>query len=413
MRLVFRRGASGTTATARHALAHPEVRKLWVATLASSLAVWIAQVALVVGVLEHHAGSSLAWVLLASSLPALLAGIAAGTVVDRHDPRRVAQLTGIAGVILLATAGVGLTESLAAGAAGYALFLITGCLTGPARLRLLYAALPPDQRAAGNAALGTASGITTVVGAAIGGVGVATLGVLPAFLLAAAVQAVAAAALLALAPVSRQPGSTGIARPGFGRALAEGVTAIRGYPLAVSIIVVGIAWGLIGGGYDVLIGIYGTHLLHGGGGVAVGLLYAADGIGVIAGSLLAARLPVRRQRQWYALGYGLQGALWAVFSLGRSLPEAIPALLAMRVASGVIIALDTTLLLATVPDKLHGRAYALHTTTYGVVSQASLAVTGIALLAVSAQAVTLGAGLASVVVGALWWLTVRRAPWHP
>lgn len=199
-------------------------------------------------------------------------------------------------------------------------------------------------------------------------------------------------------------------RPGFGRSIIEGFAAVRRYPLAASVIVVGIAWGLIGGGYNVLVGLYGARLLRGGGGLAVGLLYVADGVGVGVGSFLATRLPAGHQRGWYALAlaHGLQGALWAVFALSHNLVQAIPALLLMRVASGVIIALDTTLLLATVPDRLHGRIYALHTTTYGAVMSASLAITGALLLSVSPRIVTLGAGGASIVVDAIWWLAVPR-----
>jgi MFS family permease len=393
--------------TTRAVLAHPEVRKLCAATLMGSLAVWIAQVALIVAVLEHHAGSSLAWVLLASTAPALLVGFAGGAVVDRHDPRRVARLAGLASVGLLVAVGFVLVHSLAVGTIAYAAFLSLGRLSGPATVRLLYAALPTEQRAAGNAALGTVSGITTVVGAAIGGLGVGALGVVPAFVIAGAIQAVAAGALWTLDPVP-QASKPVEDRPRFGRSIVEGFTAVRRYPLAASVIVVGIAWGLIGGGYDVLIGLYGTRLLRGGGGLAVGLLYVADGVGVLLGSFLAPRLPAGHQRRWYALAYGLQGALWAVFALSHDLVQAIPALLLMRMASGMIIALDTTLLLATVPDRLHGRIYALHTTTYGAVMRASLAITGALLLSVSPRTVTLGAGGASMVVGAIWWLAVGR-----
>ncbi|MHB1446763.1 MAG: MFS transporter [Acidimicrobiales bacterium] len=397
--------ATGTRAV----LAHPEVRKLWAATLMGSLAVWIAQVALIVGVLEHHAGSSLAWVLLASTAPALLVGLAGGALVDRHDPRRVARLAGLARVGLLVAVGFGLGHSLALGVIAYAVFLSLGRLSGPATVRLLYAALPTEKRAAGNAALGTVTGITTVVGAAIGGLGVGALGVVPAFVVAAAIQAVAAGALWMLDPVP-QVSKPVEDRPGFGRSIIEGFAAVRRYPLAASVIVVGIAWGLIGGGYDVLIGLYGTRLLRGGGGLAVGLLYVADGVGVLAGSFIAPRLPAEHQRGWYALAYGFQGALWAVFALSHDLVHAMPALFLMRVASGVIIALDTTLLLATVPDRLHGRVYALHTTTYGAVMRASLAITGALLLSVSPRIVTLGVGGASIVVGAIWWLAIGRTP---
>jgi len=44
---------------------------------------------------------------------------------------------------------------------------------------------------------------------------------------------------------------------------------------------------------------------------------------------------------------------------------------------------------------------------------ASLAITGALLLSVSPRIVTLGAGGASIVVGAIWWLAVRRTPSFP
>jgi len=99
--------------------------------------------------------------------------------------------------------------------------------------------------------------------------------------------------------------------------------------------------------------------------------------------------------------------LWAIFALGHNLLQAVPALLLMRVASGVIIALDTTLLLATVPERLHGRLYAVHSTTYGTVGQVSLAITGILLESASPRTVTVAAGMASIAAGAVWWLAIR------
>jgi hypothetical protein len=383
------------------------MRKLWAATLAQSLTVWIAQIALIVGVLEHHGGSSLALVMLVSSTPALLAGLVAGTIVDRHDARRVAQAGATAGVALLVGSGLGLAHSLAAGTACYALFLVVRGLSGPATIRILYATVPPAQRTAGNASIGSVSGVSTIAGAAIGGVGVAALGVVGCFALAAAIQVAAAVAFWLLVPSAKAPQERTV-RLGFGRSLLEGLTAVRAYPLAASIILIGIAWGLIGGSYNVLIGLYGTHVLRGGGGLAVGVLYAADGIGVLAGTILAPRLPRRHLRAGYALAYVLQGALWSIFALGHNLVQAVPALLLMRLASGVIIALDTTLLLATVPERLHGRLYAVHTTTYGTVGRVSLAITGALLLSVAPRTITLAAGVASVAVGAVWWLGTQR-----
>jgi hypothetical protein len=67
----------------------------------------------------------------------------------------------VAGILLLGGTALGLAHSLAAGTVCYALFLLVGQLSGPAIIRVLYASLSRDQRTAGNAAIGTVSGIST------------------------------------------------------------------------------------------------------------------------------------------------------------------------------------------------------------------------------------------------------------
>jgi len=82
----------------------------------------------------------------------------------------------------------------------------------------------------------------------------------------------------------------------------------------------------------------------------------------------------------------------------------------MRTASGVIIALDTTILLATVPGRLRGRITSLHMTTYGAASRVALAVFAGLLAVTGVRTVGVVAGAASVIVGAAWWwLNGRRA----
>lgn len=80
----------------------------------------------------------------------------------------------------------------------------------------------------------------------------------------------------------------------------------------------------------------------------------------------------------------------------------------MRLAGGVIIALDTTLLLETVPARLRGRVSSIHMTTYSGMARLSLALFS-GLLAVSdVRTVGVCTGVASVVLGAVWWLRRDR-----
>ena len=153
--------------------------------------------------------------------------------------------------------------------------------------------------------------------------------------------------------------------------LAEGFTALRALPLARSVIWVGISWGLIGGAYNVLLAVYVTNDLHGDG-LLLGVFYVVDGAAVILGSVLAVRLRRGSHLAAYALAYVLQGAAWGAMFLGGQPAWGAALLAVMRTASAVIIALDTTILLSTAPERLRGRITSLHMTTYGAASRVAL-----------------------------------------
>jgi len=82
---------------------------------------------------------------------------------------------------------------------------------------------------------------------------------------------------------------------------------------------------------------------------------------------------------------------------------AVIVLALMRLASGLIIALDTTILLAAVPAGLRGRVTSLHMTTYSAMARVSLALSGVLLTVTDIRPLGVVAGLCSVLVGLVWW----------
>jgi Major Facilitator Superfamily len=388
------------------------VMLLWAASAGNAGASWIMLVAVFVYVLHHFSASSLAIVELVGTLPALLCMPFAGAITDRHDVRRLAlgsmmvQALSLLGVLVMLR--VGLWEI----AACYGLQGSANAVWPPARQRWLYALIREDRsRAAANAAIGSVSGVMTIAGAALGGI-LSAWSTSAALSAAAGLQLVATVPLLALArPAFLQGAKAGGALRSLHADMAEGFTALRALPLARSVIWVGISWGLIGGAYNVLLSAYVTNDLHGGG-LLLGVFYVVDGAAVILGSVLAVRLRRGSHLAAYALAYVLQGAAWGAMFLGGQ-PAWGAALLAVmrRTASGVIIALDTTILLATVPERLRGRITSLHMTTYGAASRVAALAAFAGLLAVTGvRTVGVVAGAASVIVGAAWWsLNGRRA----
>ena len=349
------------------------VMLLWAASAGNDGASWIMLVAVFVYVLHHFSASSLAIVELVGTLPALLCMPFAGAIADRRDVRRLAlgsmvvQALSLLGVLVMLR--VGLWEI----AACYGLQGAAGAAWPPARQRWLYALVREDRsRAAANAAIGSVSGVMTIAGAALGGI-LSAWSTSAALSAAAGLQLAATVPLLALArPAFQQGAQAGGALRPLHADLAEGFTALRALPLARSVIWIGISWGLIGGAYNVLLSAYVTNDLHGGG-LLLGMFYVVDGAAVILGSVLAVRLRRGSHLAAYALAYVLQGAAWGAMFLGGRPAWGAALLAVMRTASGVIIALDTTILLATVPERLRGRITSLHMTTYGAASRVALA----------------------------------------
>jgi hypothetical protein len=380
---------------------------LWAASAGNTGASWIMLIAVFVYVLHHFSASSLAIVELVGTLPALLCMPFAGAIADRHDVRRLAMgsMT-VQALSLLVMLRVGLWEV----AACYGLQGAAGAVWAPARQRWLYALIRDDRsRAAANAAIGSVSGVMTIAGAALGGV-LSAWSTSAALGAAAGLQLAATVPLLALArPAFQQGTQADGALRSLHADLAEGFTTLRALPLARSVIWVGISWGLIGGAYNVLLTAHVTNDLHGGG-LLLGVFYVVDGAAVILGSVLTVRLRRGSHLAAYALAYVLQGAAWGAMFLGDWPVWGAAMLALMRTASGVIIALDTTILLATVPERLRGRITSLHMTTYGAASRVALAAFAGLLAVTGVGTVGVVAGAASVIVGVAWWsLNGRRA----
>lgn len=387
-------------------LSHRPVRQLWLASAGTSVAVWSVTIAITIAVLAHHPVATLAWVGLAGALPALVLMPLAGIWADRYDVRTLSlwSMAGQCGATALLALVI--EGNIFALAGLYAVQGTFAALWPPARQQWLYGLIEPDLRHQANSAIGSINGVMILLGAAFGG---ALSAGKPswAVLAAVALQALVFLQIWRIPRVDRKPGAGARAR-GLLSDLADGVRAARRYPLARSVIWIGIAWGLIGGGYSVMLAGHFVKNLHVDA-FGLGLVYAADGLTVILATVAAARLPRSRHLAVYGGAYVLQGIAWAMIFAAPAIPLAVAALVVMRFASGYIIALDTTILLETVPDEVRGRITSLHITTYNGVARISLATLGVVLALASVSAVGIAAGVASAVFGVVWWWRSGRS----
>ncbi len=386
--------------------------RFWFAAVQIGLSGWMVQVGLFVTLVAVHSAAVMATVILLATLPALLLGPVVGAWLDQHDVPGLAATASIGQALLLPLIGLFLTHHVIVMTGLYALYNALGSAGMTARQQLRYRVTPPAQWADVNARLGSITGMTTIVGALLGGT-VAIWGLMTLLILAAILRLLSSGLLASLVSLARARPVEHTPEPhrSFGHTVRDGFRALRDFPAASSVLVVGIAWGLIGGSYDVLLTDYGVRLLHGGGWGVSGL-YVTDGAGVLLGTLVARWIRPRLRPHAYGLAYLLQGLFWTLFAVSHTWNIAIPWLLAMRMASGLIIAWDTTLLLETVPPQLHSRVYSLHNATYGTVGKLSLALTALLLAWAGPEGIAVAAGVGSMLVGTTWWVVIGRR-WPP
>jgi MFS family permease len=147
--------------------------------------------------------------------------------------------------------------------------------------------------------------------------------------------------------------------------------------------------------------------LQGDAGVAA--LYAAAGVGLFLGMMLARRVgahvEVRRATAgfmgWTLIAHGL---LFAAMGLMPDIWTASALMLVSRALLGVEFAVQETLLMRLVPDVLRGRVSTTDRAVEIFVMSLSTVFAGWALHAISPRALTVISGLLSATPGAVWLL---------
>ncbi|MDX8365992.1 hypothetical protein SLH52_12470 [Cytobacillus sp. IB215665] len=84
------------------------------------------------------------------------------------------------------------------------------------------------------------------------------------------------------------------------------------------------------------------------------------------------------------------------------------ALLFMRIAGGVIIPLDTTLIQMNTPNDKIGKVFSLHYSLFGALIQFSMFFAGILLEFIPTNIIGTSFGLICIVVSIIWLLMFKR-----
>jgi MFS family permease len=369
----------------------PSFGLLALATLASGLGTWLAFVALTVDVFDRT--DSATWVsalFIADFLPAILIGLAAGTLVDRMPRRRLMIASDLARVAVFAALPFADSAALIV-----ALAAVAGFATGFFR-PAVYAGLPnlvPDEDlAVANSILQTIENAAWALGPILGGLLVTATGPDAAYWINAATFAVSAALLTGIPQRLLQ--SAPAVGHGYWRDLADGFRLIRRSRALLTILA---AWNVV------MLATAGANVSEvvlakdafSAGDFGYGLLVGATGVGLAVGSLFAGSFLENRS---LAAVYGASIALVALGMAAAAVsPNVWVAAICVAVVgagNGAAVVCNALLVQRGAPDELRGRAFT-------VLMSSNYVVLGLGMLAAGPLTDALGPRAVWGVAGAL------------
>jgi DHA3 family tetracycline resistance protein-like MFS transporter len=357
--------------------------------------------------------TALAVVGIAQTLPLVCFVLVGGALADRLDRRKLliagAAIPGVAISVLAALAASGSLELWHV----WTISAVVGVgrsISGPASGAFVPQLVAPELLVQANSLGQVVRPLAmTLVGPALGGVLVGAFGFATAFALDAASFGAAVLTLLAIAsrPRPREHVRTGILAD-----LREGFAYVRTQTWIWGTLLMATIWLLlVVGPFEVLVPFIVKNDL-GGGAKALGLLFAAGGLGAIVAAIATGQrgLP-RRPVTWMILGWGSGCAVLAGVGLATATWQAALAMVACEglITVGEIIWI--TLLQTLVPAALLGRVRSLDWLLSVGLVPLSFAVTGPVAGVLGAREVLVGGSLlAGVLASATLLLPGMRAP---
>jgi hypothetical protein len=198
---------------------------------------------------------------------------------------------------------------------------------------------------------------------------------------------------------------------GYWTDIREGWAYIVTHAPVATILLVNIVWAIGGGSINLILDRLGAFEFASKSGLspdaAIGVLYFANGLGLFVGMMIARRVGFYFHMKSRTIGYigwslFIQGIFFALMGVMPSLLLASLCLFASRVLLGAEFAVQETLLMRLVPDKLRGRVSTTDRAGEMMIWSLSTGIAGWSLYHISSQTLTIVSGLLSGVAGLLW-----------
>ncbi len=396
-------------------------RRLWSGQVISELGNWFNFIAALglVRVVSNAAPEVTTILLLSRLVPFTLFAPLAGAFVDRWSRRNVMIVTDILRVVVaLGFLLVRRPEDLWLAYLCTALLSVFGTFFEAAKNAAVPNITGERDLLAGNALMFSSRFLLMSIGAALGGWTAAYVGYEAAFIINA-LSFFASAYSVWLVPDEETRSRSTDAVPdqprslyrGYWSDMREGWTYIVTHAPVATILGINILWATGGGAMNLIADRLGALVFAGENGIsadaAVAAFYFAGGFGLFIGMMIARRVGAYfelRKRTVAFIGWTLfiQGVFYALAGVMPTLVLSCVMVCISRVLLGAEFAVQETLLMRLVPDKLRGRVSTTDRAAEMLIWAFSTAAAGWSLHVITSRTLTVISGLLSGTAGILW-----------
>ncbi|WP_439875594.1 MFS transporter [Bacillus mycoides] len=379
-------------------------KKLFFGQMLSVLGDWFHTVALLTFVYSiTESPFMMALTFMSKGLPQLLLSPFIGGIVDRFSKKKIMIFTDILRGIIVLTYLLAIYKIEIIFISNICLSVLS-CLFEPAKQSTLKNIVKQNHLVTANSLSSTINGFMSIMGASLGGIIAQVLSIEVAFLMNSLSYFISAFIIHRMKIPSRNTFSM---KKAFFTDIKDGYTYIMQQKIILTLILVGISWGIIGGAYQLLLTIYAERIFHSN----IGILYTVQGAGLMIGSLLVNLYISKNEEKMkraFGWAYLLQGIFFLGFILSNQLIIGIITLLCMRIAGGIIVPLDTTLLQRYTQEDMIGKVFSFHYSIYGSLIQLSMFITGWLLEILSPQIIGSSLAICCIFVSFIWLFLFYR-----
>jgi len=350
-------------------------------------------------------------IMLSRAIPAVMAGPVAGVLLDRLDRKRIM----IASDLIRAVVAIGFILAIPRSDT-WLLYLLSALLMFASpfftsgRSAILPTIASKEELHTANSLTQTTQWMTLTIGAFLGGTSITQFGYKWAFTFNA-LSFVFSAACISRQRVERGSfraerttlAEDNVVRPW--REYTEGLRYMRASPLILGLALVGIGWASGGGAAQILFSLFGELVFHRGP-AGIGYLWAAAGVGLLAGGTFAhwlgKKLSFGAYKRTISICYVIHGGSYVIFSQMRDFHLALLFLGISRAAVAVSSVLNMSQLLRHVSNEFRGRVFATMETMQWSTMMLSMAGAGAASETWSPRTIGVVSGLLSSSTAFFW-----------